>query len=147
MADTTSGIELGFIGFGNMAQAMAQGLVDSGRAFRGEHIHACAGHFDKLQASAEKLGVNAYREAAEVVRASDFVVLAVKPLPHRTGGGAGARPACRQGRDLGGRRVNVGYSHVVVSGEGIGGGIVPGGHAIYTRNAPWSLKACCSSME
>ena len=31
--------------------------------------------------------------------------------------------------DLGGRRVNVGYSHVVVSGEGIGGGIVPGGHA------------------
>ena len=29
MADTTSSIELGFIGFGNMAQAMAQGLVDS----------------------------------------------------------------------------------------------------------------------
>ncbi len=78
MADTTSSIELGFIGFGNMAQAMAQGLVDSG-ALSGEHIHACAGHFDKLQASAEKLGVNAYREAAEVVRASDFVVLAVKP--------------------------------------------------------------------
>ena len=54
MADTTSSIELGFIGFGNMAQAMAQGLVDSG-ALSGEHIHACAGHFDKLQASAEKL--------------------------------------------------------------------------------------------
>ena len=66
MADTTSSIELGFIGFGNMAQAMAQGLVDSG-ALSGEHIHACAGRFDKLQATAEKLGVNAYREAAEVV--------------------------------------------------------------------------------
>ena len=78
MADTTSSIELGFIGFGNMAQAMAQGLVDSG-ALSGEHIHACAGRFDKLQATAEKLGVNAYREAAEVVEASDFVVLAVKP--------------------------------------------------------------------
>ena len=64
MADTTSSIELGFIGFGNMAQAMAQGLVDSG-ALSGEHIHACAGRFDKLQATAEKLGVNAYREAAE----------------------------------------------------------------------------------
>ena len=75
MADTTSSIELGFIGFGNMAQAMAQGLVDSG-ALSGEHIHACAGRFDKLQATAEKLGVNAYREAVE---ASDFVVLAVKP--------------------------------------------------------------------
>ncbi|MFQ7971304.1 MAG: pyrroline-5-carboxylate reductase family protein, partial [Eggerthella lenta] len=78
MADTTSSIELGFIGFGNMAQAMAQGLVDSD-ALSGEHIHACAGHFDKLKATAGRLGVNAYREAAEVVRASDFVVLAVKP--------------------------------------------------------------------
>ena len=28
-------------------------------------------------------------------------------LPHRTGGGAGARPACRQGRDLGGRRARL----------------------------------------
>lgn len=61
-----------------MAQAMAQGLVDSD-ALSGEHIHACAGHFDKLKATAGRLGVNAYREAAEVVRASDFVVLAVKP--------------------------------------------------------------------
>ena len=78
MTDTASSIELGFIGFGNMAQAMAQGLVDSG-ALAGEHIHACAGRFDKLQATAEKLGANAYREAAEVVEASDFVVLAVKP--------------------------------------------------------------------
>ena len=51
MADTSSSIELGFIGFGNMAQAMAQGLVDSG-ALSGEHIHACAGRFDKLQATA-----------------------------------------------------------------------------------------------
>ena len=53
MADTSSSIELGFIGFGNMAQAMAQGLVNSG-ALSGEHIHACAGHFDKLQATAVK---------------------------------------------------------------------------------------------
>ena len=78
MVDTASSIELGFIGFGNMAQAMAQGLVNSG-ALPGGRIHACAGHFDKLQATAEKLGVNAHREAAEVVEASDFVVLAVKP--------------------------------------------------------------------
>ncbi|MFR4803064.1 MAG: hypothetical protein ACLT98_06980 [Eggerthellaceae bacterium] len=38
MADTSSSIELGFIGFGTMAQAMAQGLVDSD-ALSGEHIH------------------------------------------------------------------------------------------------------------
>ena len=49
MADTTSSIELGFIGFGNMAQAMAQGLVSSG-ALEGAHIHACAAHFDRLRA-------------------------------------------------------------------------------------------------
>ena len=77
MTDTAS-IEVGFIGFGNMAQAMAQGLVSSG-ALEGAHIHACAAHFDKLQATAEKLGVNAHRDAREVVEASDFVILAVKP--------------------------------------------------------------------
>ena len=80
MADTTSSIELGFIGFGNMAQAMAQGLVDSG-ALSGEHIHACAGHFDKLQATAEKLGVNAYREAAEVVEALSLIHISEPTRP------------------------------------------------------------------
>lgn len=77
MADTAN-LELGFIGFGNMAQAMAKGLVNSG-ILSGVHIHTCAAHFDKLQATTEKLGVNAYREAAEVVCASNFVILAVKP--------------------------------------------------------------------
>ena len=77
MTDTAS-IEVGFIGFGNMAQAMAQGLVSSG-ALESARIHACAAHFDKLQATAEKLGVNAHRDAREVVEASDFVILAVKP--------------------------------------------------------------------
>lgn len=78
MAKKASEVEVGFIGFGNMAQAMARGLVGSG-ALEGARIHACAAHFDKLQTTAEKLGVNAHRDAGEVVEASDFVVLAVKP--------------------------------------------------------------------
>ena len=78
MAKKASEVEVGFIGFGNMAQAMARGLVDSG-VLPGARIHACAAHFDKLQTTAEKLGVNAHRDAGEVVEASDFVVLAVKP--------------------------------------------------------------------
>lgn len=78
MANQNSGTTLGFIGFGNMAQAMAQGLVTSG-TLAGERIFASAAHFDKLQASTEKFGVNACETAQEVIEASDFVVLAVKP--------------------------------------------------------------------
>lgn len=77
MADRTD-ITLGFIGFGNMAQAMAQGLVESG-ALPGERIYATAAHFDKLQKNAAALGAHACETAREVVEASDFVVLAVKP--------------------------------------------------------------------
>lgn len=71
-------IRLGFIGFGNMAQAIAHGLVGAG-ALPGERITACAAHFDKLQGTAGELGVNAVETAQEVVEASDFVVIAVKP--------------------------------------------------------------------
>ncbi len=71
-------IRLGFIGFGNMAQAMARGLVGEG-AMPGERITACAAHFDKLQRTAAEIGVNAVETAREVVEASDFVVIAVKP--------------------------------------------------------------------
>lgn len=77
MADRDD-ITLGFIGFGNMAQAMAQGLVESG-ALPGERIHATAAHFDKLQKNAAALDAHACETAREVVEASDFVVLAVKP--------------------------------------------------------------------
>ena len=69
---------IGFIGFGNMAQAMARGLVESG-ACPGERIWACAAHFDKLQENAAALGVHPAEGAAEVVAQSDLVVLAVKP--------------------------------------------------------------------
>ena len=43
-------ITIGFIGYGNMAQAIAQGLVDAG-VVNGGDIVACAAHYDKLEAS------------------------------------------------------------------------------------------------
>ena len=71
-------ITVGFIGFGNMAQAIARGLVDSGE-IDGPHIVACAAHFDKLEKAAGLLGARALHNATEVAAASDIVVVAVKP--------------------------------------------------------------------
>ena len=69
---------IGFIGFGNMAQAMAKGLVEHA-GFDGGRITACAAHFDKLEASCKSLGANAVHTPAEVAEASDLVIVAVKP--------------------------------------------------------------------
>ena len=49
---------IGFIGYGNMAQAIAQGMVDAG-VLDGEHIVACAAHYDKLERNAAKFGIRA----------------------------------------------------------------------------------------
>ena len=69
---------IGFIGFGNMAQAMAKGLVEHA-GFDGGRITACAAHFDKLEASCKPLGANAVHTPAEVAEASDLIIVAVKP--------------------------------------------------------------------
>ena len=69
---------IGFIGFGNMAQAMAKGLVEHA-GLEGNRITACAAHFDKLEASCKPLGANAVHTPAEVAEASDLVIVAVKP--------------------------------------------------------------------
>ena len=69
---------IGFIGFGNMAQAMAKGLVEHA-GFDGGRITACAAHFDKLETSCKPLGANAAHTPAEVAEASDLIIVAVKP--------------------------------------------------------------------
>lgn len=71
-------VKIGFVGFGNMARAMAKGLLKMD-VCQGNQIFACAGHYDRLQKNAELLGVQAVRTAAEVVEKSDYVILAVKP--------------------------------------------------------------------
>ncbi|AKV55122.1 Pyrroline-5-carboxylate reductase [Bifidobacterium actinocoloniiforme DSM 22766] len=74
----SSNVTIGFIGYGNMAQAIAQGLVGAG-VIDGSQVVATTPHFGSLQAAAERIGARPVRTAAEVVQASDIVVVAVKP--------------------------------------------------------------------
>ena len=71
-------MKIGFIGYGNMAQAIAQGLVRK-QAVAGTDIYACAAHFDKLSRNIEAIGGHAMRSPEEVINAADLVVIAIKP--------------------------------------------------------------------
>lgn len=73
-----SKLNLGFVGYGNMAQAIATGLITSGK-MSGDQIYVCAANYDKLCANASKIGAHPMKSAAEVIGQSDFVVLSVKP--------------------------------------------------------------------
>ena len=70
--------KIGFLGFGNMAQAMAAGWRRSGAVGEGQML-ACAKHWDKLCAAAAAYGVQPCRTAEEVVRGADVIIVAVKP--------------------------------------------------------------------
>lgn len=71
-------VRIGFIGFGNMASAMADGWIASG-ALAPEQLAACAGRFDALKERCDARGMRALPDAAAVVACSDVVVVAVKP--------------------------------------------------------------------
>ena len=73
---------IGFIGFGNMAQAMAKGLVNCA-SLPGERLFACAAHYDKLERNAQAIGAQPCETPQQVVDASDIVVVAVKPYQVR----------------------------------------------------------------
>ena len=75
---TLDNITIGFIGYGNMAQAIARGLVDAG-VVEGGHIVACAAHWDKLERTTALIGARPLHSAAEVAAAADVVVIAIKP--------------------------------------------------------------------
>lgn len=69
---------IGFIGYGNMAQAIAKGWVEAGVAAAGD-IVACAAHYDRLRENTAKLGVRPLADAAKVVDAADLIIVAIKP--------------------------------------------------------------------
>lgn len=69
---------VGFIGYGNMAQAIAQGVVRAG-VLEGNSMVACAHNFDKLERNTSLLGLRAMRTAQEVCEVSDVIIVAVKP--------------------------------------------------------------------
>lgn len=71
-------MKIGFIGFGNMAQALAAGLVGTG-AMEPENIGACARDSQKLRLNTEAAGFRAFDDAASVIDFADMAVVAVKP--------------------------------------------------------------------
>lgn len=75
---TRENVKIAFIGFGNMASAMAQGLIHSGK-IRPEQIGASAKHFEPLSEKAVAFGVRAFKTNEEAASWTDVIVLAVKP--------------------------------------------------------------------
>lgn len=77
MLDLTT-LKIGFLGFGNMAQAMAQGLLYKA-AVKPAQIFACAQNWDKLCRNTTAHGMQPCKSAAELVESADLIVIAVKP--------------------------------------------------------------------
>ena len=71
-------MKVGFIGFGNKAQALAAGLAASGALQPGQ-IGACARDRAKLHRNTKPHGFLAFDDAAGVAGFADVVVVAVKP--------------------------------------------------------------------
>ena len=73
-----SEMKIGFIGFGNMAQAICDGMILK-KSISPENIYACAKHYDKLKENAAVRQINACKNAPELVEKCDMIILAVKP--------------------------------------------------------------------
>ena len=71
-------VRIGFIGFGNMASAMADGWAAAG-AVPPERMFACARRYDELAERCAARGMGACRDARELAEAVDVLVAAVKP--------------------------------------------------------------------
>lgn len=75
---TLQNAKIGFVGFGNMASAMADGWIASGEVDP-KNMCACAGHFDALKERCATRGMTAYETADEVIANADVIVVGVKP--------------------------------------------------------------------
>lgn len=71
-------VTLGFIGFGNMAGAMAEGFLRK-KVLPPDAIYACAKRWGKLEGRAKSLGIHPCRSPEETAEHSDIVIAAVKP--------------------------------------------------------------------
>ena len=69
---------IGFIGYGNMAQAIARGLTAAG-ILPADRIVACAAHYDKLERATGLIGARPLHTPQEVVDNADVIIVAVKP--------------------------------------------------------------------
>jgi pyrroline-5-carboxylate reductase len=70
--------KIGFIGMGNMAQALAVGFISSGSIAK-EDVYAYAPNQEKLAKNAEKMGFSPVASLVELVEAADTLIMACKP--------------------------------------------------------------------
>lgn len=70
--------KLGFIGMGNMGQALAKGFVSSGK-IKGKDIFAYAPNQEKLHTNCNELGIVACDNLKDAVCNGDIIVMACKP--------------------------------------------------------------------
>lgn len=70
--------KIGFIGMGNMAQALCQGFINSGLVNK-ENIFAYAPHFEKLKANAQKIGFIPVEKFSDLLDKADTFIMACKP--------------------------------------------------------------------
>ena len=71
-------MKIGFIGMGNMAQAIAAGFIYSGK-IDGTDVYAYAPHQDKLKANAGKIGFVPAPTPKALVQSVDVIIIACKP--------------------------------------------------------------------
>lgn len=71
-------IKIGFIGYGNMASAIAKGLIRSG-AVQPDQLFATARDYDKLCRNAVDLGIQPCKDTSALADSCDILFLAVKP--------------------------------------------------------------------
>ena len=70
--------KIGFIGMGNMAQAIAEGFIKSGK-LQGNQIEAFAPNQEKLKANAGKIGFIPCDLVTKLVQNCDTIIIACKP--------------------------------------------------------------------
>lgn len=71
-------VKIGFIGFGNMASALATGWIGK-QVIQPKQIYACAKNWEKLCEKVKETGIQPCKNAMEVTDNVDIVVIAVKP--------------------------------------------------------------------
>lgn len=71
-------MKIGFIGFGNMAQALAKGLLCK-NAIKAEDLGATARDQEKLKRTAGEHGITAFPQTRDLIAWADWLIIAVKP--------------------------------------------------------------------
>jgi len=75
---TIKGLTVGFIGAGNMGEALIKGLIEA-NLVPATSIHATDVRLERLKELDRQFGIQVSSDNADLVRHSDIVILAVKP--------------------------------------------------------------------